>query len=201
MDRYFVLNKPYNMISQFVSPYAQKLLGDLEFNFPEGTHAVGRLDEASEGLLILTTDKSLTKRLLHPDKKHLRKYLVMVQREVDAKTVLQLSQGIEIEIKEKGKYTTKACEVKIVPEPKSLWKSEVEHNAYISYTWLEFILMEGKNRQIRKMCKAVKHQCRRLIRTAIENLELGELKPGQIREIEKEELFALLKLNNEATKE
>ncbi len=196
-----MLNKPSKMISQFVSPYPQNLLGDLEFNFPEGTHAVGRLDEASEGLLILTTDKSLTKRLLHPNKKHFRKYLVMVQREVEEKTVLQLSQGIEIEIKGKGIYTTKACNVKIVPEPKNLWKSEVQHNTYISYTWLEFTLTEGKNRQIRKMCKAVKHQCRRLIRIAIEDLELGELKPGEVKEIQKEELFVLLKLKPEVVKE
>jgi len=70
------------MISQFVSPYVQRKLGELVFDFPEGTNAVGRLDDDSEGLLILTTDKSLTKRLLHPDRKHRRSYIVQVEKKL-----------------------------------------------------------------------------------------------------------------------
>ena len=69
-NRYFILNKPYNMVSQFVSSHPVTLLGDLEFNFPEGTHAIGRLDKPSEGLLLLTTNTKITKLLFESKIKH-----------------------------------------------------------------------------------------------------------------------------------
>ena len=80
LERYFITYKPYKMISQFISPYVQRKLGELDFDFPEGTNAVGRLDNDSEGLLILTTDKTLTNRLLHPTRKHKRSYVVQVEK-------------------------------------------------------------------------------------------------------------------------
>ena len=192
--RYFVIYKPYNMLSQFVSPYPHRLLGDLDFDFPPGTHAIGRLDEHSEGLLILTTDKTLTRRLLHPEKKHLRHYLVQVQHKVEPATLDRLSQGLEIEVKRKGIYHTQPCEVRLINEPLNLPEREQPPHNFIHYSWLEFILTEGKNRQIRKMCKTVKHRCQRLIRTRINNLELGAMQPGQIVEIQQEELFEKLLL-------
>lgn len=195
--RYFVIYKPYNMISQFVSPYPQRLLGDLDFEFPAGTHAIGRLDEESEGLLILTTDKSLTRLLLHPDKQHTRRYLVQVQHLVSDQTIEKLREGIDIEVKERGTYRTQPCVVNLVTMPPGLPEREEPVHTFIQYSWLEFILTEGKNRQIRKMCKAVKHHCRRLIRTGIENLELGNMQPGEVKEMSKEELFGLLLLQQE----
>ena len=77
--RYFLVNKPYNMVSQFVSSHDVRLLGDLNFDFPEGTHAIGRLDQNSEGLLLLTTNKKITKLLFQGPIPHKRTYLVQVK--------------------------------------------------------------------------------------------------------------------------
>src|SRR5687768_85741 len=115
--RYFVVYKPYRMISQFVSPYEHRLLGDLNFSFPEGTHAVGRLDDLSEGLLILTTDKTLTARLLHPDRQHKRTYLVLVEKLISEETIQKLRNGVEILIKQRGKYVTQPCQVRLLKDP------------------------------------------------------------------------------------
>ncbi len=183
------------MISQFVSPYEQRLLGDLDYEFPEGTNAVGRLDDHSEGLLILTTDKTLTKRLLHPERKHKRNYIVQVERVVNEETLKKLSTGVEILVKRKGNYLTQACEVHLIEKPANLPARDKPFKEYLPQSWLEFVLTEGKNRQIRKMCSAVRHDCKRLIRTKIENLELGDMQPGEVREIEKDKLFELLLLN------
>ncbi len=184
------------MISQFVSPYDHRLLGDLEFEFPEGTNAVGRLDDDSEGLLILTTDKSLTTRLLHPERKHKRNYIVQVERKVEAEAIQKLANGLDILIKKKGSYTTQPCEVNLIEKPVNLPERAHAFKEFLPHSWLEFILMEGKNRQIRKMCSAVRHDCKRLIRTKIENLELGNMQPGEVKEIEQKELFSLLSLTD-----
>ena len=188
MNRYFIIYKPYKMVSQFISPYEQSKLGDLNYNFPQGTNAVGRLDDESEGLLILTTDKALTQRLLHPEKKHTRSYIVQVEKIISQEALQQLNTGVQILIKGQNRlYTTQACQVTIINKPKSLRED-------LPQTWLQFILTEGKNRQIRKMCTAIRHKCRRLIRTKIEDLDLGTMQPGDVVEIEQEELFKLLKL-------
>jgi 23S rRNA pseudouridine2457 synthase len=183
------------MISQFVSPYDQRKLGELEYDFPGGTNAVGRLDDESEGLLILTTDKTLTHRLLDPGKKHTRSYIVQVEKVIEKKTILQLCSGVDILIKGKNTtYTTLPCTVTLIDKPKDLPLRDKSLKEDLPQSWLEFVLTEGKNRQIRKMCKAVRHKCRRLIRTKIEDLELGNMQPGEVREIEQERLFELLKL-------
>ncbi|MCW3076773.1 MAG: pseudouridine synthase [Bacteroidetes bacterium] len=182
------------MISQFVSPYEQRKLGALAFDFPDGTNAVGRLDDESEGLLILTTDKTLTQRLLHPDKKHSRGYIVQVEKKVNDETLNKLRSGVEILVKGRGVYKTQPCKINIIEKPDFLPLREDPLLDRIPHTWLEFILTEGKNRQIRKMCKGVYHKCCRLIRTRIEDLELKGMKSGEVREIEKEELFRLLRL-------
>ena len=99
LNRYFILNKPHNMVSQFISPDKVGLLGDINFAFPENTHAIGRLDNHSEGLLILTTNKKLTRLLFQSKEPHQRSYLVMVQNEVSAATLEQLQTGVQIKIK------------------------------------------------------------------------------------------------------
>lgn len=192
-NRYFLLHKPYNMLSQFVSPYPHhRLLGAIDFDFPPGTHAIGRLDEFSEGLLLLTTDKRVTKLLLHPQKNHLRHYLVQVQNVVTDEVLQKLQAGIEIPLKQKGAYTTLPCMVKRVETPQNLTDINKAYLSRIQHTWLEFVLSEGKNRQIRKMCKAVKHPVKRLIRTQIQHMHLGDLKSGEIKEIPAETFFTQL---------
>ncbi|MGZ3899241.1 MAG: pseudouridine synthase [Bacteroidia bacterium] len=193
-ERYFIVYKPYRMISQFVSPYEQRKLGELDFDFPPGTNAVGRLDDESEGLLILTTDKTLTQRLLHPEKKHLRSYIVQVEKKITEENLDRLNKGVDILVKGKGVYRTQSCSVKLIEEPENLKERENMLLDRIPCSWMEFTLTEGKNRQIRKMCKAVRHKCHRLIRTGIEDLKLGNMKPGEVKEIGKDELFKLLRL-------
>jgi 23S rRNA pseudouridine2457 synthase len=183
------------MISQFVSPHDQKKLGELDFDFPAGTNAVGRLDMESEGLLILSTDKTLAKKLLLPGLQHERTYVVQVAQKVNAGTLNNLCSGIDILLKGKGAYTTQQCQVRLIDQPANLLNSDVIIHANASTSWLEFTLTEGKNRQIRKMCKAVGHRCLRLIRTGIEDLVLGNMKPGEVREIEKQYLFKQLQIH------
>ena len=182
------------MLSQFVSPYPHRLLGEIDFPFPEGTHAVGRLDEKSEGLLILTTDKTLTRRLLHPDRAHLRTYLVQIERLISDETLSVLRNGMDIKVKRKGDYTTMPCVVERLSESDLIPPAENPFIEYIPHDWLRFELTEGKNRQIRKMCKGVKHKCKRLIRTKIEHLDLGRMKSGEVKEYDQKEFFRLLNI-------
>ena len=88
--RYFILHKPINMVSQFVSSHNVRLLGDINFNFPEGTHAIGRLDKDSEGLLLLTTSSKITRLLFHGKEPHTRTYLVQVINQIQPETILKL---------------------------------------------------------------------------------------------------------------
>jgi 23S rRNA pseudouridine2457 synthase len=100
MHQYFLVNKPYNMLSQFVSSYELPVLGDLDFIFPEGTHAIGRLDKPSEGLLLLTTNSKVTKLLFESKIPHPRTYLVMVKGIVSEENVERLRNGISILLKD-----------------------------------------------------------------------------------------------------
>jgi 23S rRNA pseudouridine2457 synthase len=191
--RYFVLHKPINMVSQFISPHKVRLLGDVDFDWPEGTHAIGRLDSPSEGLLILTTDRRITKLLYNSETKHFRTYVVRVSYVVTEAALESLRNGISILIRGNTYWTTTPCDVKIIEEPKNLAPIN-EPKEYIPHSWLQITLTEGKFRQVRKMCLAAGHKCKRLIRTSIEDLELGDLPAGEVREYSAEDFFRLLKI-------
>ncbi len=193
--RYYIINKPYNMVSQFVSSHQVNLLGQLDFNFPEGTHAVGRLDNHSEGLLILTTNKKVTRLLFLADTPHKRTYLVQVNNVLSKENLQLLQTGISIRIKEGVNYLTPPCDVSIVENPGSIYEDTATLPKYGPHTWLLITLTEGKFHQVRKMMGAVHHRCKRLIRVSIEDLELGTLQPGGVKEIEEPEFFKLLKIN------
>ena len=193
--RYFIINKPANMVSQFVSPDDVRLLGDLDYKFPEGTHAIGRLDSHSEGLLILTTNKRVTNLLFQGEVPHKRTYLVHVGHVVTPETLNTLRSGISIQIKGGIEYVTSPCEVKIVDKPANLSIERGEERD-IPHTWLLITLTEGKYHQVRKMVRTARHRCKRLIRVSIENLVLGDMKPGEVREIEENDFFEKLKITN-----
>jgi 23S rRNA pseudouridine2457 synthase len=196
-QRYFILNKPYDMLSQFIGPHPVRKLGDLDFDFPPGTHPIGRLDAISEGLLILTTDKTITKALFQSKKPHQRKYLVQVYKVMSPETLQQLRTGVTISSRgSEETYTTAPCEVTLTEKPLHLFHSGHEFNDRIPHTWFLISMTEGKFRQIRKMVKAVGHRCQRLIRLAIEDLELEDLQPGEVREMEEKEFFEKLKIEN-----
>jgi 23S rRNA pseudouridine2457 synthase len=190
--RYFVIYKPYKMVSQFVSSHKVRLLCDLGYDFPEGTHAIGRLDNDSEGLLILTTDKSLTAKLMHPDRKRSKRYVVQVEKVVTEEKLNLLRSGVDILVKGRGTYHTKECEVNIIEKPDYLPPRGHEFREDLPQSWLEFILKEGKNRQIRKMCSAVRHDCKRLIRTHIEDLDIIGMQSGEVKELPQQEFFSKL---------
>ncbi|QEC69137.1 rRNA pseudouridine synthase [Panacibacter ginsenosidivorans] len=194
--RYFIINKPANMVSQFISSHNVGLLGDLDFDFPEGIHAIGRLDGNSEGLLILTTNKKVTKLLFQGAVPHKRVYLVQVVNKVSEESLNKLRTGVTIRIKGGEDYITPVCEVSIVESPELLAKQAHALPEYIPVTWLLIILTEGKFRQVRKMVKAIHHKCKRLIRVSIEDLVLGDLEPGCVKEIEEKDFFELLKIDN-----
>ncbi len=190
--RYFILNKPTNMVSQFVSTHNVGLLGDLDFNFPEGTHAIGRLDKDSEGLLLLTTDKRVTRLLFLAKEPHLRTYLVMVQNEMTAETFRQLKEGIPIKIKNGESYIAKPTSIKIIKKPNELYPFAGDHREVYAHTWLLITLTEGKFRQVRKMVLAARHRCQRLIRLSISNIQLGKIKPGEVKELDEKTFYCLL---------
>ena len=194
-NQYFVLHKPYNMVSQFKSTHKVGLLGDLDFNFPNGTHAIGRLDNHSEGLLLLTTNKKVTRLLFLSDIPHNRTYLVQINNQISDENLHRLRNGVTFKIKDGIIYTTPPCEVLLTEKPEDYCNMAERHTAYLPYTWLLITITEGKYHQVRKMIGAIKHKCKRLIRVSIEDLKLGDLKPGKVKELKESEFFCLLKIN------
>jgi len=192
--RYFLLHKPYGMESQFKSNFPSPLLGELDFSFPEGTHAIGRLDKPSEGLLLLTTNKKITKLLFQSATPHERTYLVQVKGEVSEESLAQLGQGVRIRITNDTYYTTPPCQVNYATAPS--FPSPLALSPYVKTTWLTLTITEGKFRQVRKMVSAIRHRCIRLVRISIEDLTLGDLQPGEIKEVEEAFFFEKLKLRN-----
>ena len=190
--RYFLLHKPYDMVSQFVSTHKVRLLGDIGFDFPEGTHAIGRLDKDSEGLLLLTTDKRITRLLFQGKQPHTRTYLVQVKRIVSDETVRLLSNGVSISATFDQRVMTQPCGVRLLSEPPKVSESNIALHPRVLNSWLEISLTEGKFHQVRKMVGVVKHPCIRLIRTSIEDIHLGDLQPGEVREVSQEYFFKKL---------
>ena len=183
MHRYFIINKPTNMVSQFVSTHEVGLLGDLDFDFQEGTHAIGRLDKDSEGLLLLTTDKRVTRLLFLAKVPHLRTYLVMVQNEVTPQTLQQLKEGIPIKIKDGETYIARPTNIEVIKNALELYPFATDRREVYAHTWLLITLTEGKYRQVRKMVLAARHRCLRLVRLSISNIKLGSLQPGEVKEV------------------
>ena len=197
-NRYFMINKPFNMVSQFISKDDVNLLGSLNFNFPEGTHAIGRLDNESEGLLLLTTNKKVTRLLFQGPEKHNRTYLVLVKNIVSEETLQQIRSGISIRVKGGVDYVSSPCEASIVKDATAIYSFAVDPREQYPHTWLLLTLTEGKFHQVRKMVLAVNHRCLRLIRVSIEDMRLGDLKPGAVKEFEEEAFFRLLKIEPNA---
>lgn len=195
--KYYAIYKPREMVSQFISPHKVKLLGDLDFNFPEETHAIGRLDRNSEGLLLLTTNKKITKLLFENDVLHKRSYLVQVRHLVTEATIQQLQQGVTIRAKGGKDYITKPCKAHVVQDPSPYLPVGYDIKEYHPYSWIMITLTEGKYRQVRKMVAGVKHQCKRLVRVYIENMTCENLQPGEVKEVDELTFFNKLNLAKE----
>ncbi len=192
--RYFLLNKPIDMVSQFVSTHEVRLLNAIDFKFPEGTHAIGRLDQMSEGLLLLTTNKKVTRLLFQGTRPHVRTYLVQVKNKVHPETINALRNGVVISAPNSTTYTTAPCKVELVDPPNSLWDNGVKLHENQQTDWLSIELTEGKFHQVRKMVATMHHRCIRLIRWSIEEINVEGIKPGQVKEVDEAYFFKALKL-------
>jgi len=193
-DRYFLLNKPMNMVSQFVSTHKVQLLSNIEFDFPEGTHAIGRLDQMSEGLLLLTTNKKVTKLLFQGVRPHVRTYLVQVKNKVSQDTLKQLRTGVDISAPNGSTYTTAPCKVDVIETPKALWDNGIVLHENQQSDWLKIQLTEGKFHQVRKMVATMHHRCIRLVRWSIEDITVESILPGQVQEVSEDYFFKALNL-------
>lgn len=196
--RYFILYKPYGMLSQFTEEAPGQLtLRALKPTLPKGVYPVGRLDKDSEGLLLLTNDNILNHKILDPRFRHRRTYLVQVEGIPSPEAIRRLQQGVAIKT-DKGPYQTLPARVRLLATPPELPEREppVRFRASIPDSWIEITLTEGKNRQVRRMCAGVGYPVLRLVRIAIEGLNLGKMKPGEVMEMQKAPLFRLLGLKS-----
>ena len=192
--RYFLLNKPMNMVSQFVSTHQVQLLSNINFDFPEGTHAIGRLDQMSEGLLLLTTNKKVTKLLFQGTRPHVRTYLVQVKNKVNHDTIKQLRSGVKISASNGTTYTTAPCNIDLIDPPQHLWDNGLQLHENQKSDWLRIELTEGKFHQVRKMVAGMHHRCIRLVRWSIEELTVASIAPGEVQEVTEEYFFKALQL-------
>ena len=193
--KYFVFNKPYNTLSQFTREAGNESIADYFFLDIKDVYPVGRLDKDSEGMLILTNDKSLNKALLSPKNVKSKTYLAQVEGVFDRVAVNKLKKGVNITVDQKA-YTTLPADAKKVPVPKHLWERNppVRFRKDIPTSWVEIKIQEGKNRQVRKMLAAVGYPVLRLVRTAIEDLVLDRILPGDIQEFHQQEFFRKLNI-------
>ena len=183
------------MLSQFSDEEGNAGLGSI-FDLPKHVYPVGRLDMDSEGLLILTNDRSLNHQLLDPKKEHQRTYWVEVDGTPDQRALLQLQRGVEINVSGK-RYQTQPAEVQRVDVDLPEREPPVNRAKHPETSWLELRLTEGKNRQVRKMTAKVGHPTLRLIRVAIEELQLWPMQSGDLRMISRNVLYRKLQLTQE----
>ncbi|MCG7857320.1 pseudouridine synthase [Flavihumibacter sediminis] len=193
--RYFVLHKPHDMVSQFVSPDAVNLLTQINFSFPDGTHAIGRLDKDSEGLLLLTTDKRVTNLLFNSAKLHKRTYLVQVRHFLPEERLEKIRNGVGISSTGGSTYITRPCEVSYAERPDWLTPGGWEVRPDLPHAWASITLTEGKFRQVRKMFDAVGNRVMRLVRVSIEDLDITSLPPGEVKELSASEFFSGLHID------
>ncbi len=170
---YWLLNKPAGYVSTVRDPQGRPTVVDLVHQ-AQRLYPVGRLDQDSEGLLLLTDDGELTQRLTHPSYEHEKEYQVLVKGRPTQSTLQRLRSGVELE-----DGVTSAADVTVT-------RSEA------GGTWLRFVIHEGRKRQLRRMGDAVGHPVIRVIRVRMGPLRLGDLEPGRYRPLTAQEQTELL---------
>lgn len=178
MSRLLLLNKPFNVLCQFTDAAGRATLKD--FVPVPDVYAAGRLDADSEGLVLLTDDGALQHRVADPRHKLPKTYLVQVEGEPTEAALAQLRRGVDL-----GDFHTRPCAARRVAEPDWLWPREppVRFRKTVPTAWLEIVVHEGKNRQVRRMTAKVGLPTLRLLRIAIGPWRLDGLAPGQLREV------------------
>lgn len=178
---HYILFKPYGYLSQFVyngkRRKHKKVLGEL-YDFEEGTMAIGRLDEDSEGILLLTTDGKVSYDIL--SSKYEKEYFVQLDGIITEEAIQELKNGVEIGIQGK-KYTTKQCEARLISPPNVPERARrIRDERHGPTSWASITLREGKFRQVRKMTAAVGFPTLRLVRVRIGSIEIGQMQPGDV---------------------
>ena len=186
------INKPYGVLSQFTPEPGSAWRTLADFGLPKNIYPLGRLDADSEGLLLLSDEAGLNTRLLDPEEGHSREYWVLVERVPSDDALKQLAGGVKI-----GDYRTQPCVVqRLDPAPMLPPRDPpVRLRKTVADCWLSLELIEGKNRQVRKMTAAIGHPTLRLLRVRIGGLTLDSLAlaPGKWRELteaERRRVFA-----------
>jgi 23S rRNA pseudouridine2457 synthase len=177
-----IFNKPYGVLSQFTREHGHSSLGD--FNLPGGVYPAGRLDHDSEGLLLLTSDGSLQARISDPRHKTPKTYWAQVEKEVTPEAVSRLRAGLIL-----NDGPTLPCPARALPDPELPPRTPpIRFRKTVPTSWVEIILKEGRNRQVRRMLAAVGFPVLRLMRRQIGPLTLEGLEPGQWRELTVKEI-------------
>ena len=183
--RHFIIYKPYGVLSQFGSndskQQSKKFLRSL-YVFPEGVMAIGRLDEKSEGLLLLTTDGKMSDFI--NSKKVDKEYYAQVNGDISLEAIAQLKAGVEIGF-EGRKYQTKPCKVFKLNEPPNLplRSQKIRDDRHGPTSWISITLNEGKFRQVRKMTSAVGFPTLRLVRVRVGTIQLNTMPVGAVVEV------------------
>lgn len=172
-------NKPYGVLSQF-TPDGSPNRTMAEFGFPKNVYPIGRLDADSEGLLLLSDEAGLNTRLLHPRNAHEREYWAQVERIPTPEALLQLSKGVVIQ----GHKTLPGRAWMLEPQPEVPPREPpIRFRKSVPDCWIGLELVEGKNRQVRRMTAAVGHPTLRLMRVRIGQFVLGDLIAGKWKEL------------------
>lgn len=166
------IHKPYGVLSQFTPEPGSEWRTLADFGLPQKVYPIGRLDADSEGLLLLTDERALVDRLLNPRNAHSREYWVQVERVPDDEAIGRLRKGVTI-----GDYRTLPCEAsRLEPQPEVAPRNPpIRFRKNVPDTWLSMSLVEGKNRQVRRMTASVGHPTLRLLRVRIGRLTLQDL--------------------------
>ena len=178
VSRLIVFNKPYGVLSQFTAEGRWQGLSDY-LTLP-GVYAAGRLDADSEGVLILTDDGALQSRIADPRHKLPKTYWAQVEGVPDEAALEALRQGVDL-----GDFVTRPASARLIDEPAGLWPRHppIRFRAALPTRWIELVITEGKNRQVRRMTARVGYPTLRLIRAAVGEWTLGALAPGEWKEL------------------
>ncbi len=168
-------HKPYGVLSQFTPEPGSQFRTLADFAFPKAVYPIGRLDADSEGLLLLSDEAELNQRLLHPRRAHEREYWVQVERIPSVDALRMLAQGMIIQ-----GHRTLPCRARLLdPQPQIPPRNPpIRVRKNVPDCWLSLELVEGKNRQVRRMTAAIGHPTLRLVRVRIGGFRLGDMAAG-----------------------
>lgn len=192
--RYFLVYKPFGTLCQFTREVPGHVtLRDTFPDLPQQVYPVGRLDQDSEGMLLITDDNNLKNNVISPSNRVRKRYLAQVEGTITAQVLERLGSGVRIRVRKK-EYTTKPASVRYLhKEPKLPDRDPpIRYRASIPVSWIEIGITEGKNRQVRRMCAKVGFPVLRLVRVGIGQLELGHMQPGDMIEMGKKDVYSKL---------